>query len=221
MLNKVHNATSPDGALQSKPTMIDTTREYYNNHAQEYFQATWTVSLKHQWHTLTRRLRPGASILDLGCGSGRDLRLFASEGFIAIGVDYSYPLLNLSQQRAGQPVVLGDLVSLPFADQSFDATWAIGSLLHVEPVQLPKALKEIRRVLKPDGFLFSSMKRGHGTCLDQFGRRSFLYEPEEWGDAVKQAGFCVAELREAVETRHSATSTTECIPWIEALIQVV
>jgi len=196
--------------------MTDSTREYYEDCAREYFEATWSVQLKPQWHTLTRRLRPGASILDLGCGSGRDLRFFASEGFAPIGVDYSHSLLHLAQCHAKQPAVLADLSSLPFIDQSFDAAWAIGSLLHVEPFHLLQALKEARRVLTPGGLFFSSMKRGHGASLDQSGRRSFFYEPEEWRDILKEAGFCIAEFREAVEIRHP---TTEGICWIETLAQ--
>jgi SAM-dependent methyltransferase len=67
----------------------DPTRNYYETHADEYFHATYAVDLQPLWEKLSKRLEKGDYILDLGSGSGRDLRYFAERGFRVIGIDYS------------------------------------------------------------------------------------------------------------------------------------
>ena len=92
----------------------DLTRRYYELHAVEYFNATRDVQLSHLWEVITRELPPQALILDLGCGSGRDLRYFSRHGFRVVGLDYSFCLLKLAGGFSHQPVIFGDINRLPF-----------------------------------------------------------------------------------------------------------
>src|SRR5690349_13760606 len=106
----------------------NSTHLYYESHAVEYFEATYSTDMSPLWGQLSTHLMPSAKILDLGCGSGRDAHYFASRGFCPVGLDYSISLLRLAKQRCCWPVVLADICALPFKYGAFDAVWAVASL---------------------------------------------------------------------------------------------
>jgi ubiquinone/menaquinone biosynthesis C-methylase UbiE len=98
---------------------------------------------------LLEGLRPGGSVLDLGCGDGSHMELLSSTGGRVIGMDVSLDLLDLA--RAIAPVVTAAGERLPFADGSFDLVYLSHVLHHAWD---PRAvLREIRRVLVPGGAL--------------------------------------------------------------------
>lgn len=99
-------------------------------------------------------LAPGSRVLDLGSGAGTYVRLLASQGYRAVGVDYSIPSLKRSveadPERLGR-YLCGDAYSLPFPDESFEMIVMIGIFQALgEPA---RALTEARRLLRPGGHL--------------------------------------------------------------------
>lgn len=104
-------------------------------------------------------LRPGMRLLDCGCGPGSitvGLAALVAPGEV-IGIDASADLIATAQENAARSGVgnarfqTGDVYSLPFADDSFDAVWVHALLEHLsKPVA---ALAEMRRVLKPGGII--------------------------------------------------------------------
>lgn len=99
-------------------------------------------------------LAAGARVLDLGSGAGTYVRLLASQGYRAVGVDYSIPSLKRSveadPERLGR-YLCGDAYSLPFRDESFELIVMIGIFQALgEPA---RALTEARRLLRPGGHL--------------------------------------------------------------------
>lgn len=197
--------------------MEDSTRYYYETHANEYFRSTCNVELSSLWFKLEERLKTGALILDLGCGSGRDLLHFSRRGYRAVGIDYSHNLTRLAKQYTRQPVVKGEFTHLPFKDSTFDAVWAIGSLLHVPRYSLPPVLLEIHRVLKPDSLLLTSVKRGCGEEVDSLGRFNVFYQPNEWGEILEDQGFKIIEIERQTEIRVARDNTKTEITWIVCL----
>src|SRR4051794_16074486 len=71
---------------------VDATIDYYTKHAREYFNKTVDADLSDAHDRFLSLVRPGGRILDAGCGSGRDLRVFHERGFAAVGIDASGPL---------------------------------------------------------------------------------------------------------------------------------
>jgi SAM-dependent methyltransferase len=199
----------------------DRTRQYYELHADEYSNATRDVQLTQLWDVMTCELPAEALILDLGCGSGRDLRYFADLGFSVVGLDYSYRLATLAKTFSHQPVVLGDIVRLPFADAVFDAVWAIGSLLHIPRNALFPTLQQIHRILKPEGQFVASMKKGEGEVIDRLGRRTVFYQSRQWEDLLKDSGFAISLLDEIVEDRQIPVGDQGRITWIMSLARVM
>ncbi len=201
--------------------MPDSTKRYYETHAKEYFDATSESNLRPLWRKISGRLKVKDLILDLGCGSGRDLRHFSQRGFRIVGVDYSFNLLKLARDFSEQPVVLADFLTLPFGENTFDAVWAIGSLLHVPRHQLPLVLQQIYRVLKPDALFFTSMKSGYDEATDLLGRHTVFYQKNEWESILREHCYAVIESEEMLETRGGNAGAIVEIGWITATAKVV
>jgi tRNA (uracil-5-)-methyltransferase TRM9 len=106
--------------------------------------------------------RPHAKVLEIGCGSGRNIVAAATEGFESYAVEYGAPSVRLAQQLAtesGATVGLaqGDALALPFDANSFDAAIAWG-VFFVLGGKTASALAEAQRVLKPGAALFSNWR---------------------------------------------------------------
>ncbi|MCB0197556.1 MAG: methyltransferase domain-containing protein [Anaerolineae bacterium] len=74
--------------------MLNSTRKYYEQHAEDYFLATYSIELQSLWYKLCSQLDAKATILDFGCGSGRDVRHFANHGFRVVGMDYTAKMVK-------------------------------------------------------------------------------------------------------------------------------
>lgn len=115
-------------------------------------------------------LTPGARILELGCGGGRDSALMLSRGFDVEPTDGVPEMARKAEQRIGRPVRVMRFDQLD-AIGSYDAVWANASLLHVPRPQLPAVLTLVSRALKPGGLHFASYKGGGvegRDCLDRY-----------------------------------------------------
>jgi ubiquinone/menaquinone biosynthesis C-methylase UbiE len=96
----------------------------------------------------------GLRVLDVGCGQGTDLYRYAASGADAVGIDLTprhaeLARAHLEAMQVSGEVVLGDAETLPFPDGNFNRVSSNGVLHHTP--DMPAALREIRRVLKPRG----------------------------------------------------------------------
>jgi SAM-dependent methyltransferase len=98
--------------------------------------------------------RPGLTFLDVGCGPGGFHPQLARHGMRIVGVDASPGMVREARQQADHrqlhsQIVQGDAQALPVADHSCDRAMALHMLYHVPDI--PRALREIRRALRPGG----------------------------------------------------------------------
>lgn len=106
--------------------------------------------------------RPGASLLDVGSGTGQFSRRFAEAGLAVVSLDPAEAMLAVARRHAPElPQVRGTALSLPFRDGTFDYVAAVTSLCFVEPPA--RALAELWRVSR------------RGVVLGLLNRRSLLY----------------------------------------------
>ena len=133
--------------------MDQKTIQTYNQMAKEYDDETidFWQSFPHTFFDKFAELTQG-KILDVGSGPGRDALLLKEKGLEVICLDASETMVKLCKEKELQSIV-GDFTSMTFEDNSFDGAWAYTSLLHIPKVDVPKALNEIKRVLKDDGIL--------------------------------------------------------------------
>lgn len=94
--------------------------------------------------------------------------------------------------------------ALGFADSTFDGLWVCASFLHIPREEALAALGGFRRVLRPGGLLYLSVKEGEGEIWRDYGegRRSFttFYHLEELRQLVEKAGFEIVEI--ALDHKH-------------------
>lgn len=165
--------TSRTGKSRSKPayrsqwcakmvvmeTRIRLTVSAYADDALVYSRATADYSvfpgLIQTVDAFMRQAKPEGAVVDLGCGGGRDARFLAANGYVVTAVDLCEPLLRswAGNQAAGIQPVVADMRNLPLGDSSIDAALAIGSLVHLNRVELRVALAEVLRVLTPGGHI--------------------------------------------------------------------
>jgi ubiquinone/menaquinone biosynthesis C-methylase UbiE len=126
--------------------MTITSTEFYNLHAQDFSRSRFRI-----WPSVKKlldELPPYSTVLDIGCGNGKNM--LYRQDLNMTGLEYSEALCNICINR-GLKVVQGDARSLPFKDNTFDAIIMIAVIHHIPPDEHYKVLKEIARVLKPQG----------------------------------------------------------------------
>src|SRR4029078_6480124 len=100
------------------------------------------------------------SILDLGCGPGRDLQFFNSLGHTPTGLDGCDAFVEMARALVDCEVYHQDFLELRLPAARFDGIFSNASLFHVPTAHLPRVLGELHATLKPRGVLFCSNPRG-------------------------------------------------------------
>lgn len=127
----------------------------------------------------TGLIPPGGTVLDVGCGGGREAIFLAQCGFRAIGVDLSLEALKIARQRSAAAVIevdwrLGDVLDLPVADASVDFVTDRGCFHVIDEDCRPRFAAEIERVLRPCGAILL-----RGAARDDEETGLFAVDAEE------------------------------------------
>ena len=141
-----------------------TTIDFYQTHAKDFFSQTINVDMQNVYQPFLERLPNGKqTILDVGCGSGRDSIFFANQGFDVTAIDGSQNLIDLAKQtdnRINWQCLTFDKIANQNWQNRFTGIWACASLLHMPFDDLTKLLNDLIRCLKSDGILYASFKYG-------------------------------------------------------------
>ena len=132
---------------------------FYEDNADWFFQRTVNIDMSATQSRFVGLLKPGDAILDAGCGSGRDARVFRDLGFKVTAMEAVPRLAALAQAHIGLPVEIMTFDQIAWRDR-FDGIWACASLLHVPADDLPTTLGRLRDALVPGGVLWASFKLG-------------------------------------------------------------
>jgi len=170
------------------------TLDHYNDRAEDFWQGTRDHDVKQNIAALLQWIEgnPPFTILDFGCGPGRDLKVFSDLGHIAVGLEGAAQFAEMARTHSGCKVWVQDFLKLDLPNNHFDAVYANASLFHVPSQELPRVLLELHASLKPGGVLFSSNPRGHNDEGWDGGRYGAYYELDTWRSYLSAAGF--AEL---------------------------
>ena len=171
--------------------IVNETLAYYSQHADSFCEGTREHDVSQNISALLAYIEAEFpfTILDFGCGPGRDLKTFSDLGHIAVGLDGVEHFVTNARAYSGCEVWHQDFLNLQLPDAHFDGVFANASLFHIPQQELPRVLTELRATLKPSGVLFSSNPRGNNAEGWNSGRFGTYHDIENWRRMVNSAGF--------------------------------
>ena len=171
------------------------TLEHYERSAEDFWRGTRDHDVSQNIGALLRHIEgePPFTVLDLGCGPGRDLKAFADLGHVAVGLDGAARFVEMAREYSGCEVLRQDFLKLQLPAGRFDGVFANAALFHVPGQELPRVLRELHATLKPRGVLFSS--NPHGNNEEGWNRERYgaYWDLETWRRELAAAGFTELE----------------------------
>jgi SAM-dependent methyltransferase len=167
------------------------TLEHYNQRVEDFWEGTRDHNVSQNIAALLQHIggEPPFTLLDFGCGPGRDLKVFAELGHTAVGLEGAVRFAAMARAHSGCEVWQQDFLNLDLPDNHFDGVFANAALFHVPSQELPRVLLELHATLKPGGVLFSSNPRGHNEEGWNGGRYGAYYDLETWRRYMSAARF--------------------------------
>ena len=155
--------------VEQSHRVSEVTIAYYDRMAEAYWDGTRDHDVSQNYTAFLDAIEndPPYSILDLGCGPGRDLHHFRLLG----------------------EVLHQDFLTMILPESRFDGVFANASLFHVPSRELPRVLLELSETLRPRGVLFCSNPRGNNEEGFGDGRYSCFFDLDTWRNYVRAAGF--------------------------------
>ena len=179
---------------QALRELAASTVAHYQQTAASFWEATRDHDVSQNIDALVRAMGSAkGTILDVGCGPGRDLVTFAQRGYTAVGLDGCEAFVVAARARTHGEVWQQSLLSLSLPAARFDGLFCNASLFHVPTQELPRVLSELYAALKPGGALLCSVPHG----LNEEGYRGARYgaflRPESWRAHFEDVGFILIE----------------------------
>ena len=171
------------------------TLAHYNLRADDFRAGTKDHDVRQNIDALLRHIagQPPFTILDFGCGPGRDLKTFTSLGHRPVGLDGAQRFAQMARNETGCEVWQQDFLKLDLPDAYFCGVFANASLFHVPSRELPRVLRQLHAALKPGGVLFSSNPRGDNVEGWNGERYCVFHDLERWREQLTDAGFVELE----------------------------
>ena len=167
--------------------------DYYEQNYKAYHEKTFFVDPASFLTPLAENLKPGATILDIGCGSGRDLLWLKKRGFSVIGLERSPGLADLAGKNAGCDVIEGDFETYDFSNIQPDAILFSGSLVHIEHDRLSSLIEKIADQTGASA-IYLSLKEGAGVKSAADGRTFYLWDDGALRRLFEKVGFHVIDF---------------------------
>lgn len=186
--------------------------EAFNRFAEQYADFTFQNNiLQYELNRFISLVPRNAVILDLGCGSGRDVQYFMDYNLDVTGVDASEKLIYEARKRVSGKFIVMDMTNLNFEDGIFDGIWAQDSISYITKKELEKVFEKLNLILKNEGMLFISVRKGEDEKLirhENLGKEQIFtsfFNKDELEEMLKKNGF---------EILNSYTQKGEEYTWI-------
>ena len=156
--------------------MNNKTINYYNKYTKSFIQTTRSVDFTNIQNKFLSYLPSGASILDFGCGSGRDTKYFLKRNYNVTAIDGSEEICKEASKYTG--IKVKQMLFEELNDQNiYDGIWACASILHLSREELPDIFHKMHQALKRNGIIYTSFK--YGTFEGEKNGRYFTDFTEE------------------------------------------
>lgn len=132
--------------------------KYYEENADAFIENTLDVDMSELYAKFFDAFS-GKSILDVGCGPGRDVKYFKSKGYTVEGVEPCEKLSLFAEDYSGAKITKSKIQDFQ-STHKYDGIWACASLLHLDDSQLELAFSKLASMLDASGALYCSFKYG-------------------------------------------------------------
>jgi len=157
-------------------------------------ELAWAAERFHQ-------LLPGGSVLEIGCGGGRDAAELVRLGYDYTGTDASTGMVDVARTTVpGAAFAVCSVYNLPQLHKAFDGFWASAVLLHVPKKRIDEALRAIAAVARPGAIGMITMKDGDNEDFEvrdkngQHEERLFAYwRKDDFTASLSRNGFQVLD----------------------------
>lgn len=191
--------------------------DYYNQNAESYYNNTVELNMDKILEKFCKLLPEDATILDLGCGSGRDSLYFIEEGYDVTALDGSLKLCELAKVHIGQDVLNMLYEDMDF-ENVFDGVWACASLVHI--LNEDKFLDIINKIfnsMKKEGILYISLRYGDDIIKDD-NRYYKEYSVKEVKNIINNIDYINIEVIDIWKTQDLRKENKE---WVNILIRKI
>jgi len=172
--------------------------DYYQKNYKAYHEKTFSIDPSSFLASLAQRLPPEAFVLDVGCGSGRDLLWMKKRGFDVIGFERSDGLAELARDNVGCEVIQGDFETYDFSSIFVDAIMLVGALVHVPRERFSDVFQNITSAIPENGSVLITLKQGSGDRTDSDGRVFYLWDDQKTREVFDTLGFKVCDFSTSV-----------------------
>ncbi len=164
----------------------------YAEQAATYAKVTQGLARDPLLQAFIAAVKPGGTVLDLGCGPGIAADQMALAGLIVTAMDPVAEMVALAGQKPGVTAIQGTFEDLTAID-AFDGVWANFSLLHAPRADIPRHLASIARALRKGGIFHIAVKSGTGSKRDALGRFYTYFTEAELSKLLTDAGFVITD----------------------------
>ncbi len=163
---------------------MNNTIQYYQQNAEQFSRETRSVDFSKNQNKFMNKLKKNDTILDFGCGSGRDTKCFLEHGFQVEAIDGSEELCRLAGEFTG--IKVKHLLFQELAEKDkYDGIWACSSILHLPKQELIEVIQKMSLALKSKGIIYTSFK--YGTFEGERNGRYFTDMTEDSFEEILQA----------------------------------
>ena len=179
---------------------MNNTINYYNQNAENFIANTQNADMHPTQERFLRLLDANTSILDFGCGSGRDTKYFLEKGYRVTATDGSSELCRLASEFTGIKVKEMLFQELDAINQ-YDGIWACSSILHLPKKELLPVIQKMCEALKDNGIIYTSFKYGdfegerNGRYFTDFTEKTFQEVIEKVPELTIEEHWITSDVR--------------------------
>ena len=176
---------------------MNDTLKYYEKNASGFSESTVKVDFTEVQDKFLALIPKGGTVLDFGCGAGRDTKAFLERGYKVEAVDGSEKLCKIASEFTEievKQMLFDELNEV----EKYDGIWACASILHLPKAELRVVLKKMIRAVKPGGYIYSSFKYGefegdrNGRYFTDFTEETFQQFMQDFAEvSIKETWISV------------------------------